>query len=77
MEFLKVWAKHNFHYVRYISVYRPIQPRYFYLFSSRINGNNMNRVIFHSVCEAIVFPMHLDVAVQRVDVKYLTPGGKY
>ena len=47
MEFLKVWAKHNFHYIRYISVY--IQPRYFYLIFRSVNGNNMNRVILHSV----------------------------
>ena len=47
MEFLKVWAKHNFYYIRYISVY--IQPRYFYLISRSVNGNNMNRVILHSV----------------------------
>ena len=47
MEFLKVWAKHNFYYIRYISVY--IQPRYFYLIFRSVNGNNMNRVILHSV----------------------------
>ena len=47
MEFLKVWAKHNFYYIRYISVY--IQPRYFYLIFRSVNCNNMNRVILHSV----------------------------
>ena len=47
MEFFKVWAKHNFYYIRYISVY--IQPRYFYLIFRSVNGNNMNRVILHSV----------------------------
>ena len=47
MEFLKVWAKHNFYYIRYISVY--IQPRYFYLIFTSVNCNNMNRVILHSV----------------------------
>ena len=47
MEFLKVWAKHNFHYIRYISVY--IQPRYFYLIFRSVTCNNMNRVILHSV----------------------------
>ena len=47
MEFLKVWAKHNFYYIRYISVY--IQPRYFYLIFRSVYGNNMNRVILHSV----------------------------
>ena len=47
MEFLKVWAKHNFYYIRYISVY--IQPRYFYLIFWSVNGNKMNRVILHSV----------------------------
>ena len=46
MEFLIVWAKHNFYYITYISVY--IQPRYFYLISRSVNGNNMNRVILHS-----------------------------
>ena len=47
MEFLKVWAEHNFYHIRYISVY--IQPRYFYLIFRSVNGNNMNRVILHSV----------------------------
>ena len=47
MEFLKVSAKHNFYYIPYISVY--IQPRYFYLIFRSVNGNNMNRVILHSV----------------------------
>ena len=47
MEFLKVWAKHSFYYIQYISVY--IQPRYFYLIFRSVNGNNMNRVILHSV----------------------------
>ena len=36
-----------FYYIQYISVY--IQPRYFYLLFRRVNGNNMNRVILHSV----------------------------
>ena len=47
MEFLKVWAKHSFYYIQYISVY--IQPRYFYLIFRSVNGNNMNRVILHSM----------------------------
>ena len=47
MEFLKVWAKHNFYYIRYISVY--IQPRYFYPIFRSVNCNNMNQVILHSV----------------------------
>ena len=47
MEFLKVWAEHNFYYIWYISVY--IQPRYFYLIFRSVNGNNMNRVSLHSV----------------------------
>ena len=51
MEFFKVWAKHSFYYIQYISVY--IQPRYFYLIFRSVNGNNMNRVILHS-CEAII-----------------------
>ena len=51
MEFLKVWAKHNLYYIRYISVY--IQPRYFYLIYRSVNGNNMNRVILHSVRPSI------------------------
>ena len=47
MEFSKVWAKHSFYYIQYISVY--IQPRYFYLIFRSVNGKNMNRVILHSV----------------------------
>ena len=47
MEFLKVWPEHKFYYIRHISVY--IQPRYFYLIFRSVNGNNMNRVILHSV----------------------------
>ena len=47
MEFLKVWAKHNFCYIWYISVY--IQPRYLYLIFRSVNGNNINQVILHSV----------------------------
>ena len=78
MEFLKVWAKHNFYYIRYISVY--IQPRYFYLIFRSVNGNNMNRVILHSVRPSFwkkqdFPPTHLDAAVQREAVKSLSPGG--
>ena len=47
MEFVKVWAKHNFYYIRYISVY--IQPGYLYLIFRSVNGDNMMRVILHSV----------------------------
>ena len=45
--FKSICAKHNFYYIRYISVY--IQPRYFYLIFRNVNGNNMNRVILQSV----------------------------
>ena len=47
MEFLKVWAKHKFYYIRYMSVY--IQPRSFYLIFRSVNSIIMNRVILHSV----------------------------
>ena len=71
MEFLKVWAKHNFYYIRYISVY--IQPRYFYLIFRSVNGDSMNRVILwgHHSERSGLFPTDLDAAVQRVAVKSL------
>ena len=47
LEFLKVWTKHKFYYIQYISVY--IQPRYLYLIFKSVNANNINRVILHSV----------------------------
>ena len=47
LEFSKVWAKHNFNYIRFISVY--IQHRYFDLIFRSVNANNMNGVILHSV----------------------------
>ena len=50
MGFLKVWAKHNFYYKRYISVY--IQPRYFYLIFRSVNGNNVSG--YFALCQAIL-----------------------
>ena len=79
IEFLKIWAKHNFYYIQHISEY--IQPRYLYLILRSVNGNNMNQVILHSVRPSFwkkrIFPTHLDRAVQRVAVKSPTPGGDY
>ena len=47
MEFCKVWTKHNFYYIRYISV--SIQLRYVYLIVRSVNANNMNLVILRSL----------------------------
>ena len=34
---LKVWTKHNFYYIQYISVY--IQPKYIYLIFRGVNSD--------------------------------------
>ena len=37
MKFFKLWTKHHFIYIRYVSVY--IQPRYFYLIFRSVSAN--------------------------------------
>ena len=77
MEFWNVWTKHNFYYIRYISV--SIQLRYVYLIVRSVNANNMNLFILRSSGPPFwkkgFFSRHLDPAVQTGAVK--TPGCEY
>ena len=77
MEFFKVWTKHHFYYIRYVSVY--IQPRYLYLIFRSVSANNINWFILHFVrlpfWKWCGFSTHLDTTVQASDVKAMTPGG--